>query len=164
MVPAGKRAPTPTAEIPVLPGPRQLTSTDDVKLPRVYLAWHSPALYTAEDAALDVLSSILTDGKTSRLYQPLVYEQKVAKDVSVDELLAAPYYTAPLRVHDLPPISDGAAAVVLTDVETALSMKKAVAFRAYQHVNDYLPMSKRDVVFFGEEHGNAVGHLVAGGE
>ncbi|MEZ4470796.1 MAG: pitrilysin family protein [bacterium] len=81
-MPAGKRAPTPTAEIPVLPGPKHLTSTDDVKLPRVYLAWHSPALYSPEDAALDVLSSILTDGKTSRLYKPLVYEQKVAKDVS----------------------------------------------------------------------------------
>ena len=38
---------------------------------------------------------------------------QVAKDVSVDDLLAAPYYTAPLRVHDLPPISDGAAAVIL---------------------------------------------------
>jgi acetyl-CoA acetyltransferase len=37
----------------------------------------------------------------------------VAKDVSVDELLAAPYYSAPLRLHDAPPISDGAAAMII---------------------------------------------------
>ena len=38
---------------------------------------------------------------------------QVASDVSVDELLAEPYYAAPLRLHDLPPISDGAAAVII---------------------------------------------------
>jgi acetyl-CoA C-acetyltransferase len=45
-------------------------------------------------------------------------------------------------------VSDGAAAVVLTDVETALSMRQAVAFRSTQQVNDFLPMSKRDIVAF----------------
>jgi predicted Zn-dependent peptidase len=55
--------------------------TDDVKLPRIYLAWHTPAMFAPGDAELDLLSSILTSGKTSRLYKPLVYEQKVAKDV-----------------------------------------------------------------------------------
>ena len=38
---------------------------------------------------------------------------QLATDVSVDDLLAAPYFSAPLRMHDLPPVSDGAAAVVL---------------------------------------------------
>ncbi|MFX8926096.1 hypothetical protein ABTN20_19775, partial [Acinetobacter baumannii] len=45
-------------------------------------------------------------------------------------------------------VSDGAAAVVLTDTQTALSMKKAIAFRAAQHVQDFLPMAKRDVIAF----------------
>ena len=81
-LPAGERAAMPTAAIPVLDGPKHRTSTDDVKLPRIYLAWHSPAIFAEGDAALDVLSSILSDGKTSRLYLPLVYEQKVAKEVS----------------------------------------------------------------------------------
>src|SRR5690606_27377203 len=43
---------------------------------------------------------------------------------------------------------DGAAAVVLADVETALAMKKAVVFRAAVQVNDFLPMSKRDIIAF----------------
>ena len=38
---------------------------------------------------------------------------QVAKDVCVDALLQEPYFAAPLRKHDLPPISDGAAAVLL---------------------------------------------------
>ncbi|MGH6912622.1 MAG: thiolase C-terminal domain-containing protein, partial [Geminicoccales bacterium] len=38
--------------------------------------------------------------------------------------------------------------LVLTDVETALSMDKAVVFRAAAHVNDFLPMSKRDITRF----------------
>ena len=45
-------------------------------------------------------------------------------------------------------MSDGAAAIVLTDVDTALKMDKAVYFRAAQHVQDYLPMSKRNVIDF----------------
>jgi acetyl-CoA C-acetyltransferase len=45
-------------------------------------------------------------------------------------------------------VSDGAAAVVLADVETALKLNKAIAFRAAEHVQDFLPMSKRDVLKF----------------
>ncbi len=45
-------------------------------------------------------------------------------------------------------MTDGAAAVVLADVGTALGMKQAIAFRAAQHVNDFLPMSKRDIIKF----------------
>jgi acetyl-CoA C-acetyltransferase len=45
-------------------------------------------------------------------------------------------------------VSDGAAAVVLADVETALAMRKAIWFRAAEQVNDFLPMSRRDVTLF----------------
>ena len=38
---------------------------------------------------------------------------------TVDELLAEPYFTAPLRKHDLPPISDGASAVVMATADKA---------------------------------------------
>jgi acetyl-CoA C-acetyltransferase len=59
-----------------------------------------------------------------------------------------PLVAGPLKRTDCSMISDGAAACVLTDVETALSMKKAVVFRAASHVNDLLPMSRRDIVAF----------------
>jgi acetyl-CoA C-acetyltransferase len=59
-----------------------------------------------------------------------------------------PLVAGPLRRTDCSLVSDGAAALVLTDVETALGRPKAVAFRSRAHVNDFLPMSKRDVIRF----------------
>ncbi len=59
-----------------------------------------------------------------------------------------PIVAGPLKRTDCSLVSDGAAAVVLADVDTALGMKKAVVFRANEQVNDFLPMSKRDIVKF----------------
>src|SRR5436853_6332957 len=59
-----------------------------------------------------------------------------------------PYVAGPLKRTDCSLVSDGAAAVVLADVETALQMDKAVVFRAAEHVQDFLPMSKRDILKF----------------
>lgn len=55
---------------------------DRVELPRVYLSWHSPAMFAEDDAELDVAADVLAHAKTSRLYQTLVYERRVATDVS----------------------------------------------------------------------------------
>jgi acetyl-CoA C-acetyltransferase len=59
-----------------------------------------------------------------------------------------PFVAGPLKRTDCSLVSDGAAAIVLADVETALQMRKAVAFRAAQHVQDFLPMGKRDILKF----------------
>ncbi|MGD9743302.1 MAG: thiolase domain-containing protein, partial [Dongiaceae bacterium] len=59
-----------------------------------------------------------------------------------------PIVAGPLKRTDCSPVSDGAAAVVLTDLETALACRKAIRFRATAQVNDWLPMSRRDVVKF----------------
>jgi acetyl-CoA C-acetyltransferase len=59
-----------------------------------------------------------------------------------------PIVAAPLRRTDCSLVSDGAAAIVLTDTETALRMPKAVHIRAAVQANDYLPMSRRDIVAF----------------
>jgi acetyl-CoA C-acetyltransferase len=59
-----------------------------------------------------------------------------------------PFVAGPLKRTDCSLVSDGAAAVVLADVETALGLKKAIAFRAAEHVQDFLPMSKRDILKF----------------
>src|ERR1700760_357012 len=59
-----------------------------------------------------------------------------------------PFVAGPLKRPDCSLVSDGAAAVVLADVETALKLKKAVTFRAVEHVQDFLPMSKRDILKF----------------
>jgi acetyl-CoA C-acetyltransferase len=74
-----------------------------------------------------------------------------------------PVVAGPLRRTDCSPVSDGAAAVVLTDLATALRMPKAVHIRALAQVNDFLPMSARDVVDFeGCERAWKAAHETAG--
>jgi zinc protease len=64
-----------------LQGVRQQTITDRVQLPRLYLAWHTPAMYAPGDAALDVVASLLTGGRNSRLHKRLVYDMRIAQSV-----------------------------------------------------------------------------------
>jgi acetyl-CoA C-acetyltransferase len=59
-----------------------------------------------------------------------------------------PFVAGPLKRTDCSLVSDGAAALVVADVESALSMRRAVAFRARAHAQDFLPMSKRDILKF----------------
>ncbi|MER9652560.1 acetyl-CoA acetyltransferase [Mesorhizobium sp. M0152] len=59
-----------------------------------------------------------------------------------------PFVAGPLKRTDCSLVSDGAAALVLADTATALKMRRAVAFRANEHVQDFLPMSKRDILSF----------------
>src|SRR5881394_3833100 len=59
-----------------------------------------------------------------------------------------PFVAGPLKRTDCSLVSDGAAALVLADVETALQLRKAIAFRAAAHVQDFLPMAKRDILKF----------------
>jgi acetyl-CoA C-acetyltransferase len=56
-----------------------------------------------------------------------------------------PYVAPPLRRTDCSPVSDGAAALVLTDDDTAMGLAKAVRFRSAVQVNDLMPLSQRDV-------------------
>ena len=60
----------------------RLMLEDRVELPRIYMAWHSPAMFAAGDAEADLLADLLANGKTSRLYRTLVYDERVALDVS----------------------------------------------------------------------------------
>jgi acetyl-CoA C-acetyltransferase len=59
-----------------------------------------------------------------------------------------PVIAGPLRRTDCSPVSDGAAALVLSDIDTAKAAQKAIVFRAAEQVNDYLPLSKRDILAF----------------
>ena len=59
-----------------------------------------------------------------------------------------PFVAGPLKRTDCSLVSDGAAALMITDATTALKMRRAIAFRANEHVQDFLPMSKRDILLF----------------
>lgn len=77
---------------------------------------------------------------------------QIRKDLGYDfcrqESEKNPFVAGPLKRTDCSLVSDGAAAIVLADMETALRMKKAIAFRATAHVQDFLPMAKRDILKF----------------
>jgi len=72
----------PAAE---LTGVIKETMTDQVQLPRLYLAWLTPALYAPGDAELDMASNVLAGGKNSRLYKRLVYDLQLAQNVSASQ-------------------------------------------------------------------------------
>lgn len=78
---AGVRAETPSPPRPTITSPKHWVIEDEVALPRVYFAWLTPALFEAGDAELDLLSNVLSRGKSSRLFHSLVYQRKLAKDV-----------------------------------------------------------------------------------
>jgi zinc protease len=55
---------------------------DRVELPRLYLSWLTPAMFAAGDADLDVVTDLLANGKMSRLYRAVVFDARIATDVS----------------------------------------------------------------------------------
>lgn len=81
-VPRGKPVPQQDRTVAVLNEEKRMTVEDRVQLPRLYMAWHSPASLNPVDAEMDLLASILAGGKNSRLYKKLVYEMQIAQDVS----------------------------------------------------------------------------------
>jgi zinc protease len=81
-IPRGPDPPPINAPPVQLSGVKKETMTDQVQLPRLYLAWHTPAMLTPGDATLDVISNLLTGGKNSRLYKRLVYDMQIAQDVN----------------------------------------------------------------------------------
>ena len=62
-----------------------LVLEDRVQLPRAFYTWPTVKLYDKDDAALDVLASVLASGKNSRLYKRLVYDMQVAQNVSASQ-------------------------------------------------------------------------------
>jgi acetyl-CoA C-acetyltransferase len=59
-----------------------------------------------------------------------------------------PYVAGPLKRTDCSLVSDGAAALVIADVEVAMQARRAVLLRSLAHAQDFLPMSKRDILAF----------------
>ncbi len=81
-VPAGTPVEPVAPPAAVLTTVKKKTITDQVRLPRVFVAWLTPRALAPGDAALDVVSSVLAGGKNSRLYKRLVYDTQMAQDVS----------------------------------------------------------------------------------
>lgn len=97
----------------------------------------------------EALARIAVKNHANGAKNPLAHLQR-ALDFEACNTVSAqnPLIAAPLRKTDCSLVSDGAAAVVLTDVETARTHRRAVAIRSTSQVNDFLPLSRRDAVRF----------------
>lgn len=97
----------------------------------------------------DALAAIAAKNHKNGVDNP--YAQ-MRKDLGFDFCRAEseknPYVAGPLKRTDCSLVSDGAAALVIADTETAMTMSRAVGFRATAHAQDFLPMSKRDILKF----------------
>jgi zinc protease len=79
----------PSAPQPRHAADRRQTIDDNVSLPKLIVAWPSPAHLAEGDAELDLLSQVLSAGKGSRLYKSLVYEKKLAQSVEAAQMSMA---------------------------------------------------------------------------
>jgi len=78
----GPAVPPVKAETPVITSERRIVVEDRVELPRMYMAWITPAFFKEGDADADIASSVLGQGRVSRLYKKLVYEKQIAQNVT----------------------------------------------------------------------------------
>ncbi len=81
----GPAVPPIKATTPRITTERRKVVASRVELPRVYMAWITPAFYKPGDADADIAATLLGGGRSSRLYKKLVYEQQIAQDVSAQQ-------------------------------------------------------------------------------
>jgi zinc protease len=67
------------------PSPRRLVMEDRVELSRLYLAWTSPRLFAHGDAELDLVADLLANGRTSRLYNRLIHDRRIAVELAAGQ-------------------------------------------------------------------------------
>ena len=84
-LPRGPEPPPVVVAAAVPSAPSRLLLEDRVELPRLYLSWRTASLFDRGDAELDVLATILSSGKSSRLYRELVHDRQIATDVSAGQ-------------------------------------------------------------------------------
>jgi zinc protease len=80
----GPPAPPMRADAPPARPSRTLLE-DRVQLPRLYLAWPTPAMFAHGDAELDLAGDVLANGRTSRLYRRLIHDRRVATEVAASQ-------------------------------------------------------------------------------
>jgi zinc protease len=82
-IPSGPPVPKIKAVTPPITSERRAVVTDQVELPRVYMAWITDPIFKPGDAEAELLARLLGGGKSSRLYKVLVYDKQIAQDVTV---------------------------------------------------------------------------------
>jgi zinc protease len=84
-IPSGAPIPPISVPTPLILAEKRAVVEDQVELPQVTLAWITAPILTQEDAECDLLARIIGGGKSSRLYQRLVYEQRIAQNIGAQQ-------------------------------------------------------------------------------
>ncbi len=82
-IPKGADITRPSPALPKITGETRKTYEDSVQLPRLYMVWQGSPTYSNDEAALDMLGSILSQGRGSRLQSNLVYGKQIAQDAGM---------------------------------------------------------------------------------
>jgi len=77
-IPRGPAVPVVGAVEPKQRGEKKVIVKKQAELPAVFAGYKTPTLNDPDSYALEVLQGILSSGKSSRLYQSLVYEKQLA--------------------------------------------------------------------------------------
>ena len=97
----------------------------------------------------DALAAIAAKNHHNGVSNPYAQMQKdFGFDFCRTESEKNPFVAGPLKRTDCSLVSDGAAALVLAASDAAAGAPRAIGFRAAAHVQDFLPMSKRDILRF----------------
>jgi zinc protease len=83
-IPRVLEAPAITAVEPPQRGEKRLKVRWRSKIPRIAIAYHAPEIAHPDSYALQVLNLVLTEGKTSRLYQRLVEKEQSVTFVTAE--------------------------------------------------------------------------------
>jgi len=101
------------------------------------------------DSPLDAMAKIAVKNHANAMSNPLAH---MHKEFTFEHCSTVsdmnPEIAPPLRLTDCSLVTDGAAALILTTDDNAANFPKSVAMRAAEHVNDFLPMSRRDFLAF----------------
>ncbi|MES2643606.1 MAG: pitrilysin family protein [Myxococcota bacterium] len=81
-LPASAEPPALAVKTEPITAERRTALTDEVELPKVYFGWVTPTAFSPGDAELAIASSVLAEGKSSRLYTELVANQQIAQSVN----------------------------------------------------------------------------------
>ncbi|MBO6639612.1 MAG: acetyl-CoA acetyltransferase [Roseitalea sp.] len=97
----------------------------------------------------DALALIAAKNHANGAHNPLAHIQKdLGFEFCATTSDKNPIVAGPLRRTDCSLVSDGAAALVITNLDEAWHAPRAVGFRATAHVSDYMPISRREVIAF----------------
>jgi acetyl-CoA C-acetyltransferase len=112
----------------------------------------------------EALARIAWKGHRNGARNPLAHLQReLSLEFCLEPSEKNPRVAGPLKRTDCSPVSDGAAALILQTPEAAAGRARRIGFRAAVHVQDFLPMSRRDIVLFeGCREAWQQAHLAAG--